>query len=223
MPKDKPPKHIKPVKNRKVKIHNHKFETRTVLIHEGLLPCGPAFGYNEARKEIIPVTINGYHSELVEADGGYFIMKLFGYRCREYSFTDYEKSWGFWSPNDVFKTKKEAKKQTKFTAVDLPNEVYQKGLGVDGKGERVQGSPAKEDDDEDSVENCELQVCCANISEVRDQLIRCMERKGLEKWRIDLVKDYLESSHPGFLKQGEASECPNLDKILRALGILKPV
>jgi len=217
MPKDKPPKRIKPVKNQKIKIHNYKFETRTVLVPLDLVPCGPAFAYDEGRKEITPVTINGYHSELVEVDGGYFCMRLYGYRCKEYNLSNYEKTWGFWPSEDVYPTKAEAERQTKFTTVDLPNKVYQKALGVDEKGSRVKESKA-----EDSLEDCELPICCANISEVRDQLIRCMQRKGLEKRRIDLIKDYLESSHPEFLK-GSEKESPNLNKILKALGIFKSV
>ena len=226
MPKDKPLKRLRLIKNREIKIWNQELETRTVLVSKDLLPCGLAFGYDEIRKEIIPLIINGYHSEIIEVQSGYFIMKLMGYRGNVLYHGDYKKTWGFWPPESVFKTKEHGEEETKFTAVDLPNEVYQKALGVDEDGERIRVNEVqkeREEDEEESLENCELPLCCANISEVRDQLIRCMERKGLEKWRIDLVKDYLESSHPGFLKQGEASECPNLDKILRALGILKPV
>jgi len=222
MPKDKKPQHPTPVKNRKVKIHNHKFETRTILVPPDLIPCGPAFAYDEGRKEIIPVTINGYHSELVEVESGYFIMKLYGYRCNVYNPSNHEELWGFWPSEDVYPTKAEAERQTKFIAVDLPNEVYQKALGIDEKGKRVHNN--KEEDDEESLEDCELPICCSNISEVRDQLIRCMQQKGLNKWRVDLVKDYLQSSHPEFLEERpdhSVSNLSNLDKILAALGILK--
>ena len=228
MPKNRKPlfKPVKPVKNRKVKIRKNSFDTRTVLIPHDLVPCGPAFAYDEVRKEVVNVTVNGYHSELIEGEGGYFYMRLYGYRCREYYTPNYEETWGFWPPESVFKTKEHGEEETKFTAVDLPNEVYQKALGVDEDGERIRVNEVQkegEEYEEESLENCELPICCANLSKVRDQLIRCMKRKGLEKWRIDLIKDYLKSSHPDCLKQGERSECPNLDKILQALGILKSV
>ena len=214
----------------------------TLWVTKDTIPCGKAFGYLPNRKEIVEVHIMGYLSEVLRhtpreehraqlcavIDGTPFpkpkyrkkketyIQKILAYKCDQYYVGDSDfRNFGCWPVENIFSTLEEAKKETAFTDVQLSYSVYRKALGIDEKGRRIE-------EGEDSTYESDLPVCCGNCSEVRDQLIICMKRKGLEQWRIDKIKDYLQSSHPEFLEEKPSlNYCwNNLAQILKALKII---
>jgi hypothetical protein len=198
-------------------MNKNGWDEKKLFAQEGLIPPGPAFAYEKARKEVVDVVISGYLAEnlWVEEDAA-FVQKFIGYRC---NLLGADHLMWAWDPRDVFATREKALAETKFTPVELPAKVYMKALGVDENGKRVEGG----DDDDDhtdawTIYDCELPACCGNLSDVRGRLVECMIDKGLERWKIDLVFDLLEESHPEYLKPPvDQEECPNLKQILDAL------
>lgn len=108
----------------------------------------------------------------------------------------------------LFKTEKEAKKAAKWYKVDLDDECYFLAIGSVRKGDKIERSS----DNLDDIEDSELGICCANISDVRDYLMKCQKNKGLCQLDVDYVADCLNG-------------CPlydlgkNLKKILNSIGL----
>jgi hypothetical protein len=73
-------------------------------------------------------------------------------------------------------------------------------------------------EDDKSLDTCEMQRCCANVSQLRDYLLKCQRDGGLihRDWR-DLRHLLPQHEHP--LPDGKRPK--NLDKILSKLGLLK--
>ena len=192
-----------------------------LFLNLGLVPPGPAFVYEEKDKTISKVEVNGYFAENIWLeDRGAFIQRLLAYRCNLISFSNL-RLMGGWSPETVFATREEAERKTKFTVVELPNEAYIEALGVDENARRVDSeasavleSEGIEPKDKFDIYNCELEACCSNVSEIRDLLSKCMERHGLEQWRIDRVSFLLDEEG-----LAPSPDCPNLSRILEVLGI----
>lgn len=69
-------------------------------------------------------------------------------------------------------------------------------------------------DSEDSLDTCELQRCCANISDVRDALIRCMDKGGLIGWERENLQWLVNNSC-----HDKPKDTPILNSILEQLGV----
>lgn len=86
----------------------------------------------------------------------------------------------------------------------------------------VQGSISEEewfaaignrDEDEESIETCELSICCATISAIRDILIKAKKNGGL------LYSDFVRlESYISYHGPMDMEKCPNLARIVSLLG-----
>lgn len=106
-----------------------------------------------------------------------------------------------WPAKEVYATEHEAKVLAKLHAVeDVSEEDWTKAIG----------NP----DDEESFEKSELTPCCAEISNLRDLLMKCRKNKGLiERDMITLRRFCLKGSHM------PTNPIPTLKKILEKLDI----
>lgn len=90
---------------------------------------------------------------------------------------------GYIRLNRLVKTKKEAIRLTKFYPVKMNEKEWVKITGV-------------RDDRTNIDEDCELTVCCAAISHIRDLLLKCKEKGGLIQYDIELIKIEMKSCFP---------------------------
>lgn len=107
----------------------------------------------------------------------------------------------------VFSDKKEAEEKAKFFKIDFNETVWLKAIGKRDESE----------DNEDPIDESELGICCANISNVRDLLYKAYEFDGLVQFDIDQIIIDLKGCCP------DLDESPNLSKILNSLGITKEI
>ncbi len=106
------------------------------------------------------------------------------------------------TPGNIFSTRQQAEDVIRWIPIDLPYEVFKTALGCAVFGDR----------DDDLIENCELQTCCANISYIRDTLIRAMLNRGLIAREADVVQSYLNEHE-------KPEKYDNLKRITDALGM----
>ena len=114
----------------------------------------------------------------------------------------------FFRPSQVYASRQQATSLARWHAVEgITDEQYKAALGSREKGE------------DDSLDTCELQRCCASISQLRDYLFKCQEGGGLihRDWR-DLR--YLLPQHE-YPLPADGGRPKNLDLILNKLGLLK--
>lgn len=71
----------------------------------------------------------------------------------------------------VFDNEEKAKEMSSFVKVDIENDKWDDAIG--------------NREDEETIDGCELAPCCANISKIRDILLKCKKYKGLTKMEIE--------------------------------------
>jgi hypothetical protein len=117
--------------------------------------------------------------------------------------------------DSVFGTEEEAKKASGFKEVFFNEDVWFKALGKrDQINKNVDGEILKfVKEEEYPIEDSELGVCCASISEVRSLLYKAYNNDGL----IGRDINYLRNQYQYCMV--DLDEAPNLKKILDAFGV----
>lgn len=156
------------------------------------------FIYCQVNKEISKTEVLAYVSETF-FDENAPISRLLSYRLRRINLDD---QYGNWTPDYIYSTKEDAEKQTKFFPVTLTEQEWFDAIGL-----------KKDSDRTNYDENCELQPCCAVVSEMRDVLFDCLLDGGLINQDIKILEDIFNKHS---IPQGE-----NLDKIFDQLGLLE--
>jgi hypothetical protein len=111
----------------------------------------------------------------------------------------------YYRPYEVYANRRRALRNARWHAVEgVSDEQWRRAIGT------------REDDK--SLDSCEMHRCCANVSQLRDYLLKCQRDGGLihRDWR-DLR--YLLPQHEHPLPRGERPK--TLDMILDKLGLLK--
>lgn len=147
------------------------------------------------------------------------------------------------STRQVYKKEEDAKRLSQWIPVELDDNVYMEAIG--SRDYISEDSVANQDTyrlcentysdliDEihkewvydlkfpwtvaSSAEDSELGICCANTSDIRDNIIKCAHLKGLIQYDIETIKTKIKASHPEYLQ--DEHKFSNLTKIMKALGI----
>jgi hypothetical protein len=155
-----------------------------------------SFGPTTVVKQTIrTIILENYNIEGVD----FYITK--GYTTDIWNYDNEDNTIEWADGRNFYRTEKEALKEAKWTPVDLPYSGY-KAIGIDVNGDRIN----------EELQDCALGMCCADISVVRDLLIRCFICKGLCKKDIDTIK-HIKKSHPINISDG-------LKNLFGALGIV---
>jgi len=146
------------------------------------------------------IEISGFVSTLIHNKGKFEVYiqkarvdKLFK---SEY-FNDCDCNYGEVIIKRLVKTENKAKELVKFREVKLTNKEWFNAIG--------------DRNILDSIEECELQSCCAVISNIRDILIKCKEKNGLIVYEIEELKQNID--------EHEEIEGKVLEEIFKQLGI----
>jgi hypothetical protein len=123
-----------------------------------------------------------------------------GYEGLECPIHNWSKGIDHYLIKDIYLTEQAAKNHAQWTPINIGDYDWQAMIG---------------DRDDDSHGDSELGVCCANLSGVRDELIRCRKQGGLIRRDLDYLA-VCTSTHEN-LFEGDFSE--NIDKIMRDLNI----
>jgi hypothetical protein len=81
-------------------------------------------------------------------------------------------------------------------------------------GRRSTLEEIKNNEENNTLEECELQLCCSTISDIRDILLKCQKNAFLTNFEIELLKNLLENGGHEM-----PNNAPILDNILQQLGI----
>jgi len=108
----------------------------------------------------------------------------------------------------------QAKNWSGVIPVDCSDEDWFKAIGKRPDIEKMIAKDKYSYDLEDSLEDSELGVCCANISAVRDMLIKCRDNKGLIGWEVERLQGLCRNSYHDF-----PEDAPTLTNILKQLNV----
>ena len=99
--------------------------------------------------------------------------------------------------------------------VNFSDEEWVRAIGKRATFEEIKESVKNHDyDTNESIEESELGVCCANLSSIRDVLTKCWENKGLIGWEVERLQWLCDNSCHDF-----PEDAPTLKKILETLNV----
>lgn len=152
----------------------------------------------------------GIKFELINSSDAGDVLFCTGYKLDRYNVDSLDSDFSF-LPHEVYGTEAEVQTLIEWHPVsDVSNEEWLKALGKrSADGDSVEES--------ESIENCELARCCANVSDSRDLLYRCQEDGGLIERDLRLLKASLGRDLHGLLATNHPR--PILKKIFDQLGI----
>ncbi len=109
----------------------------------------------------------------------------------------------------------QAKNWVKVTPIECSDEDWFKAMGQRPTVEEmIQAGKDETFDSEDSLEESELGVCCANLAAVRTMLIKCKEHKGLTGWEVERLQWMCDNVCHDF-----PEDAPTLKNILEQLNV----
>lgn len=114
---------------------------------------------------------------------------------------------GFIKPQDITTDESLAQSEMKFTPVSLSDEEWQLAIG-----ERGYDADFSKDGSKVDIEDCELGLCCKDISDIRDILIECKENGGLNHRQIKRLSELIILHEP-------PTKMEHLKKILDAVAL----
>lgn len=98
-----------------------------------------------------------------------------------------------WPADMIYKTKDEAEAASKWWPVALKDEEWQELTGMSKDRVRIYEA---EDEDDLSIENCILSICCATISNIRDWMHQAWTNGGLMEWERLVLQDLIIKHEP---------------------------
>jgi len=104
----------------------------------------------------------------------------------------------------------QVKKWSKVISVDCSDEDWFKAIGQRPTYEEMMQDTYIET----RLEESELSFCCANLSYIRDILIKCKEYKGLTVWEVEGLRELCDNVCHEF-----SEDAPTLKNILEQLNV----
>jgi hypothetical protein len=165
----------------------------------------PRFGVNDtvwiiAAGKACKDEVNAINFEYAQNQARELVLFCTGYRL---SHINGATNNGYYRPFEIYSSEAEAHELATWHAVTMTQKEWVRAIGSR--------------QNEKSIDRCELAPCCANVSAIRDMLLRCQRDGGLmERDRQKL--GHLLDEHEYPMPNGKRPE--NLDKIMGQLNLL---